>query len=364
MDRRILKHYPYSELYFSNVFKSKTLLKLCADKKIFIVADEALNTLYSEKLLAHLKSHQLNTKLIEIPSGEHSKSRQMKAFIEDTLFQHGADRDSLLVALGGGVTTDLVGFVAATFYRGIPVIYLPTSLLAMVDATLGGKTGINTPQGKNLIGTFTSPKAIFIDLNFLDSLPELEYKNAFSEIIKHACIKDRHYFSLIEHNFKVLQTRDKTILETILMRSLEIKSEVVINDKHEKGLREILNFGHTIAHALEKVSDYKITHGEAVAIGLVLESYVSLQLNYLIEEDYQRIKKLVTSFDFDLQPFFNYTTSDLIEALKFDKKARQDTPRFVLLKCIGEVSHTDKYSKPLDVDWLKKTFSRALHSVL
>lgn len=186
----------------------------------------------------------------------------------------------------------------------------------MVDATLGGKTGINTKHGKNLIGTFSSPKAIFIDLNFLDSLPDKEYLSAFSEIIKHAAIADRSYFDFLEKTVKELKERNKEVLTETLLKSLEIKAFVVRKDKHEQGLREILNFGHTIAHALEVLSHYQLSHGEAVALGMMIEAKLSYCINLLDLESLERLQTLIGSFGFNgkkTNSFFARTNTERIK---------------------------------------------------
>jgi 3-dehydroquinate synthase len=344
-------------IYFGAVFSSETLIHMCQATAghIVIVTDENVAAHHAEPLLNYLASHAIKAELITIPPGERSKSREIKHQIENKMLSLGCNRDTLMIALGGGMITDLTGFIAATYCRGIPVIYIPTSLLAMVDASNGGKTGINTDYGKNLIGTFTDPKAVFIDVNCLTTLPTHEYMHAFSEIIKHALIYDAAYFSLLESNIHNILQKNKSTLLNIIKRSCEIKSAIVLSDPKETAQREILNFGHTIAHALEISSRYALSHGEAVAIGILVESYLSHQLNVLSDTDFQRIKQLILSLNQPRIYHCTFSKEDIIKAFNLDKKTKQNKPRFVLLSTIGTVLHTDNaYAHTVDPALLDK----------
>ena len=338
-------------IYVSDIFASEQIISLCqaATGHIVIVTDENVGKYYATSLFNHFAAHAIKVNIITIPAGENSKSRKTKHAIEDKMFTLGCNRDTLMIALGGGVVTDLTGFVAATFCRGIPVIYIPTSLLAMVDAANGGKTGINTDYGKNLIGTFTDPQAIFIDINCLDTLPHHEYITAFSEIIKHALITDAAYFELIESSIHHILEKNKPILNQLIQRSCEIKSAIVLEDQTEQSRREILNFGHTIAHALEISSQYLMNHGQAVAIGMIVECYLSNQMGLLPDTDLHRMQQLILNLHIPLTFNRNFSKPDIINAFHMDKKNRHNKNRFVLLSKIGEVLHRDNtYAHPVD----------------
>ena len=337
---------------FCQALESQVILNLCQKaSKVVIVTDSNVGPIYADKLAQHLKTSHV----ITIPAGEASKSRETKAQIENQLFSLGCSRDTLLIALGGGVITDLTGFVAATYCRGIPVIYLPSSLLAMVDAAIGGKTGINTPHGKNMLGTFTQPAATVIDTQFLKTLPKNEYHQAFSEIIKHALIADAEYFEFIESNLEALLQQDEKLLTAVIKRSVAIKSAIVSKDVTEQNKREILNFGHNIAHALERCSNYQIPHGQAVGIGLIAESQLSHHLGLLPEADFKRIQRVVASTGIDLT--ITFSKIDILNALSADKKNRNGELRFVVLQTIGaaRIRAIDKKQVNRTISLLKKT---------
>lgn len=328
-----------NRLYFSDILTTDIFKKIChaSYSKVILVTDENVGSHYATALLDNLLSQKIKAHLITIPAGESSKTREMKAEIEDQMFELGCGRDTLMLAFGGGVVTDLTGFVASTYCRGIPVIYLPTSILAMVDAAIGGKTGINTHYGKNVLGTFSNPDAIVFDMTLLSTLPEDEYLSAFSEVIKHALICDAEYFTLLENHVDGILSRTPAVLTTIIKRSCEIKASVVAEDENEKSKREILNFGHTIAHAIELSSDYKIGHGQAVAIGLLVESYLSKDLGFLSDASFEKINNLIMKLEIPLTFDIAFSRESLMNNFKLDKKNRQAKNRFVLISSIGSV---------------------------
>ncbi|GAB4224185.1 MAG: 3-dehydroquinate synthase [Gammaproteobacteria bacterium] len=331
-------------IYFSDTLFSPELIAYCqhAYANLVIMTDEMVGALYAQPLRDYLLSAANNVHVLTVPVGEMSKSRATKALLEDQMFALGCGRDTCIIALGGGVITDLAGFIAATYCRGVPVIYFPTSLLAMVDAALGGKTGINTSFGKNLLGTFTQPKAVFITLSVLTTLPEEEYINAFAEVLKHGLIADRHYFEYVLSHITAIKQRELDCLQVIIQRSCEIKMKIVSEDQLEQGKRTLLNYGHTIAHALETCSTYQLKHGYAVFIGLVVEAYLAYIMNLLPYTDLNIIQEAVKQFI----PKFNLptiiTSEKLLQAMTLDKKARQRIPRLVLLQAIGEPYITQK----------------------
>jgi 3-dehydroquinate synthase len=263
------------------------------------------------------------------------------------LVRHGADRQSLLCALGGGVVGDLGGFVAATYMRGIPFVQIPTSLLAMVDSSIGGKTGVNHQLGKNLIGAFYPPRAVFTDVALLQSLPEREYLCGLSEIVKAGIIADPELFLFIEAHAEAVHQRDAHVLTTLIERAITVKVDVVQQDPTERGLRAILNFGHTIGHALEAVTAYQqYSHGEAVAVGMALVTLLSERLGYCQAETRQRVHRLLDRLRLPLT-YTGAPPEQILDAMRRDKKSLNGMVRFILLQDIGRVVYNQEV--PLDV---------------
>lgn len=316
------------------------------DKKIVIITDDTINGIYGNDILKVFK--KLNPDLISVPAGEISKSRTTKEEIEDMLFDKQYSRDSLLIAFGGGVIGDLVGYLASTFNRGIPYIQLPTSLLAMVDSSIGGKTGINVRQGKNLIGTIWQPDSVFIDLDFITKLPKEEFLNGLCEIIKSGAGLDKDLFSFIEKNDDKIIKRDENSLIHIIKRTVELKKEVVEKDERESGLRQVLNLGHTIGHGIEAYSGFKLKHGFSVSIGMVVEARISAITENLKQKDEERLISLLKKFELPIS-VGDVETNRIIEFMKVDKKTRKQKPRFVLIDGIGSIKkEKDKFSFEVD----------------
>ena len=305
------------------------------NRKIVIVTDDNLKKLCQKTVLNALKP--LNPLLISIPTGESSKSREMKEKIEDKLLEKKYGRDTVIIAFGGGVIGDLAGFVASTFDRGVPLIHIPTTLLAMVDSSIGGKTAINTKHGKNLIGTTYQPDAVFADLDFLESLPQEEFINGMAEIIKIAATSDKALFEFIEKNNKKILERNKEMLIKIIKRAIELKKDVVEKDEKESGLRQILNFGHTFGHALENYHNYKKKHGHCISIGLVVESKIANLIGKLSNNEAKRIEALINKFNLPTTVEKNIDIDKIMEIMKIDKKARSQKPRFIILEKIGKI---------------------------
>ncbi len=262
-----------------------------SDKKIVVITDNVVKSLYQNKILDALKP--LKPYMASVPSGEGSKSRKTKQEIEDTLLEKRYGRDTIIIAFGGGIIGDLAGFIASTFKRGIHLIHLPTTLLAIVDSSIGGKTGINTKHGKNLIGTIYQPEAVFADIAFLDALPDNEFLNGLAEIIKIAATLDKSLFDYIEKNYEKILSKDKDVLLHIIKRSIELKKEIVEKDPYELGPRQVFNFGHTIGHAVESDSDFSIKHGFCVSIGMAVESRISALSGNLNQDDEKRIVSIL-----------------------------------------------------------------------
>lgn len=281
-------------------------------KRFAVVMDEKVASLFR----GALERHALDLHFFTFPPGEAFKTRSTKERLEDEMFSAGFGRGSALIAMGGGVTTDLGGFLAATFCRGVPLVLIPTTLMAMCDASIGGKTAVNTPFGKNLIGAFYPARLTIVDLETLVTLPERERKAGMAEVIKYGLTLDP----------ELLVT---DCLETLIQRSIDLKESVTQRDFWETGERRILNFGHTVAHAIERLENYQLLHGEALFIGMAIESMMSRKLGYLSESNLQ---KILTTLHPYLRPC-KESASDLFTAMAHDKKG----VRFVLLEEIGKV---------------------------
>lgn len=300
-----------------------------------IVTDDCVGALYGKELLAHLTKMGDRPDMIVFPAGERSKNIQSVLDITGKLLDLGVDRKSALIALGGGVAGDLTGFVASVYMRGIPFIQVPTTLMAQVDSSIGGKTAIDLPQGKNLIGTFSQPAGVFIDIKCLDTLPDAEYQNGLAEVVKYGIIDSEDLFRQLESGVEMLTSRHRPFLEAIIQRACTIKKGIVEMDEREQGLRRILNFGHTLGHALETASGYGLSHGNAVAVGMIAAARISQRLYGLPAEDMGRIERLITSLSLACRIPQDPTTQDILAGLQRDKKKNGDVVNFVMLKKIG-----------------------------
>ncbi len=309
--------------------------------RIAVITDTHVKTLIAEKWISFLKHHKIDAHLFSFSAGEESKNRHTKERIEDEMFQERFGRDTLLVAMGGGVVTDLAGFLSSTFARGIPLVLIPTTLMGMVDAAIGGKTAVNTPFGKNLIGTLYPPQSIILDTSTLSTLPERQWRNGMAEIIKYGLISSPPLFHKLLNENKQWNTRDPEWINEIIYDSFLIKKHVIETDFQESGYRRILNFGHTIAHALETIENYRIPHGEAVAVGMLIEGIISHRMGLLQQEDLEKIKEVLTLYEFPLKISPHVNLERLVARMNVDKKSQSTHPRFVLLKTIGEVVSFD-----------------------
>lgn len=312
-----------------------------ANIKALIISDSNVDKLYGDKCQAALAAAGIEAMRSVIPAGEESKDMKVVMRLYDDAMKAGLDRTSVIVALGGGMVGDLAGFVAATFLRGIRFIQVPTSLLAMVDSSVGGKTGINLPHGKNLVGAFYQPIEVAADLSTLKTLPEREYVSGLAEVVKYGVIWDAKLFKLVEQNVQKILQRDLDFMEGVIARCCEIKAEVVRVDEKESGVRAILNFGHTMGHALEKVCGYgRLLHGEAVAAGMAFAARVSVVSKGMPAEDCGRLISLLKALGlpagFEV-PGVKMSWGEIREAMASDKKGRSGVPRFVLAGKIGAV---------------------------
>jgi 3-dehydroquinate synthase len=313
--------------------------QLKLDQRCAVITDANVGRKFAQAALKSLSASGFETVLITIPAGEKSKRLAVVEKCLDQLAKHRLERKSFIVALGGGVVGDLAGFVAATYLRGIPFVQVPTTLLAQVDSSVGGKTGVNLKAGKNLVGAFYQPQLVLCDLDALKTLPKREYVSGLAEVIKYGVIYDAVLFAQLERNLPKLLQRDVPTLRSVIARCCEIKADVVGQDETESGLRAILNFGHTIGHAIENSSGYgKFLHGEAIAIGQVAAAKLSQKILGLPSGDAGRIEQLFVHAGLPVRLKLNpIRRKKLLAAMKLDKKVSGGEVKFVLAKKIGRV---------------------------
>lgn len=323
-------------------------------KKILVVTDENIFNIYGQRLRKIFSNYDTNFEIEIIPAGETSKTLENAEKLYTYAIESQLDRKSVIVAIGGGVTGDLAGFVAATYLRGVNFVQVPTTLLAQVDSSVGGKTAVNHKLGKNLIGAFYQPKAVFIDVETLKTLPQKEIRAGLGEIIKYGVISDAEFFCCLEKNIEGILGGNVEVLKQIIKRSCEIKAEVVSRDEKESGLRRILNFGHTIAHAIEEETKYqKYCHGEAVAIGMIGAALISQKLNYVDSEKVTRLKNLIERFGMYTQAE-GCNVEGIYRALFRDKKTVGGKLNWVLMKDFGSVEITDEVPEKIIKEALKE----------
>lgn len=321
----------------------KSLGESCAElnlgRRCAVISDATVAPLYAEQALRSLRAASFEPVLLTIPAGEKAKSMKQVEAAYDQLAKHRLERKSFVVALGGGVVGDLAGFVAATYLRGIPFVQVPTTLLAQVDSSVGGKVGVNLAAGKNLVGAFHQPRLVLCDLAVLKTLPEREFRAGLAEVIKYGIIHDAALFERLEEELPALLKRRTEVLGEIVARCCEIKASVVGQDETESGLRAILNFGHTIGHALEAISRYgKYLHGEAISIGQVAAALLSERLTGLAAVDAQRIENLFVRAALPVRARLKPSERDaLFGAMRLDKKVSGGEVKFVLARRIGQV---------------------------
>jgi len=319
------------------------LQELGFSDKIVIVTDPTVKSLYGNTLKQNLTGSGFETLFLEVPEGEEQKSLETAGRLYHELTHLYAERTTPILALGGGVIGDLAGFVAATYMRGVPLIQIPTTLLAQGDSSIGGKVAVNHGQLKNTIGAFYHPRLTISDISTLKTLSPRELSDGLAEIIKHGAILDGDFFSYLEENLDQIKSLDDRALETIVFSSAKIKAEVVEKDERDFGLRNTLNYGHTVGHAIESVSELKVWHGEAVAIGMLVEARISNKLGMLDTSDVIRLRNLIARAGLPTE-IPSLELKKLIQAMKHDKKILQGKIRFALPKSIGEVFITDEVS--------------------
>ncbi|HTU93043.1 MAG TPA: 3-dehydroquinate synthase [Gemmataceae bacterium] len=309
--------------------------------RAFVVTDEHVIE-HADKVAAALGDAGFQPLLTSLPAGESQKSLAVASYLYDQLAEAGADRKTLVVAVGGGVIGDLAGFVAATWNRGLPLLMAPTTLLAMVDSSVGGKVGINHPRGKNLIGAFHQPVGVWIDTDFLLTFPDREYRSGLAEVVKYGVILDAELFAYLEQHAAAILAREAECIRHLVARSCRLKAGVVEQDEREEtGLRAVLNYGHTFAHAFETVGGYGAwLHGEAVSAGMICASLLAERRGLVGPDVTERQRRLLQTFALPIAPQ-RWPIDDLLETMRFDKKAVAGRLRFVLPRRLGEAALFD-----------------------
>jgi 3-dehydroquinate synthase len=314
--------------------------------KAIIVTDTTVEGLYAEVLERGLANAGFEVTILEVPSGEEQKSLETAGRLYDDLTEAYAERTTPVLALGGGVIGDLAGFVAATYMRGVPLIQVPTTLLAQVDSSIGGKTAVNHGRLKNIIGTFYQPRMVVADIDTLKTLPEIELANGLAEVIKSAAIRNKSFFNFLDINMNKALEYHPSVLETIVLETARIKADIVEKDEKEEGLRGILNFGHTIGHAIEAVSNYELKHGQAVAIGMMAAAKISSRMEILDGVEIVRLEKIIEKAGLPTE-MPDIDKEAVWQAMQHDKKVLDDRIRFVLLRSIGSAFISDEVDPAL-----------------
>ena len=318
-------------------------------KRYGVISDDHVASLYAEQLMTSLADAGIAAELITFPRGEENKNLQTISTLCSELAKRNFDRKDGLIALGGGVTGDITGFLASVYMRGIPFVQVPTTLLAQVDSSVGGKTGVDIPEGKNLVGTFYQPKAVYIDTSVLQTLPEKELLGGLAEVIKYGVIVDKDFFQFLEDNRLPILALDKAIITDTIARCCELKAWVVEQDEREGDLRRILNFGHTIGHAIEAASDFKLIHGLAIAMGMCTIAALSSRTGHLDSGEEKRITSLIEAFGLPISTPAELDRNRIKGYLKTDKKTVGGRVFYVLPERIGKVFITDQIEEK-DID--------------
>lgn len=305
--------------------------------KFAVITDSIVKDLYADNIMNKLVSAGYSADLFVFEAGEENKTRKTKEFVEDAMLEKGYRRDCCIIAVGGGVVTDLAGFVAGTFGRGVPFINYATTLLAAADASVGGKTAVDTPLATNLIGLFNQPEKVYLDIATWKTLPLRQISSGLAETIKHACIASEELFDYLSEHISEILSIDRIACEHIANENCRIKYEVVMKDERESGLREILNLGHTVGRAIETVSDYKLLHGEALSIGIVAEVKLAYMLGYMTEVQRDEVIALLKKANLPVAIPDYIDREALVKKLYTDKKVKNGQLRFVIQKGIGDV---------------------------
>ncbi|BCL60993.1 3-dehydroquinate synthase [Desulfomarina profundi] len=316
-------------------------------KKLAVISDEKVASLYGARLMESLNNAGLQAVLLTFPEGENNKTLETIGTLASAMAREGFDRHDAVIAFGGGVSGDIAGFLASAYMRGIPFVQIPTTLLAQVDSSVGGKTGVDIPEGKNLLGAFYQPRAVYIDIGFLKTLPEDELLGGMAEVIKYGVIRDREFFGFLERNRQALLQLDTELLTETVFRCCKIKAEVVAEDEREGDIRRILNYGHTIGHAVESASDFRLIHGLAVSVGMAAAAEISHGMGQLAGEERDRVIKILTDYNMPTRVPVNLDRKRIRKYLLTDKKVVDGSVFFVLPQSIGEVFITDQIEETL-----------------
>ncbi|MDF2844723.1 MAG: hypothetical protein K0R00_3149 [Herbinix sp.] len=340
MNNQIIVNYENKPAYeillkpdFSDL--SQALLAMGLEgRKLMIISDSNVARYHLNEVAELVREVSALTHTFVFPAGEANKNLDTVNLCYEELIKSSFDRNDILIALGGGVVGDLTGFVAATYLRGIRFIQVPTTLLSMVDSSIGGKTGVDYKAYKNMVGAFHQPKLVYMNIASLNTLSEAEYFSGMGEIIKHGLIKDSRYYAWIKANYDGIVKKDLSTLQDLIYHSCQIKRQVVENDPKEKGERALLNFGHTIGHSVEKLMNFKLLHGECVCLGMAAAAYLSYKRTYLTQTEYQDILECISLF---FQPIKveGLVAEQVYEVTKLDKKMDSTKIRFILLQGIG-----------------------------
>ncbi len=329
----------YSILIGSGIFDKtgSTLSKVAKSKRVAIISNRKVDKLFGGICRNSLEKSGFNVSTLALPDGERFKNLAQIEKIYKFLVKENFDRSDTIVALGGGVVGDMAGFAAATYMRGITFVQAPTTLLAQVDSSVGGKTGVDFPGGKNLIGAFYQPATVIADISALQTLPEREFRCGMAEVIKYGIIKDRNLFSFLEKNVGIIRKRKVSPLKKIVAASCRIKADVVERDEREAGVRALLNYGHTFGHAIETALGFqKLKHGEAVAIGMVQAARFSCRVGLASDATVKKISNLIKAYGLPVSMPASLTPQEVVAGMKHDKKIICGRIRFVLIKNIGD----------------------------
>ena len=329
---------------------AEIVTRYCPASAYAVISDSHVGKIYGESAAQQLAGAGHQVELFTFPAGEWNKTRDTWASLSDRMLAARFGRDAAVIALGGGVVNDVGGFVAATYLRGVPLVQVPTSLLAMIDSSIGGKTGVDLPAGKNLLGAFHQPRVVVADTDMLGSLSRNQLSAGLAEAVKHGVIADADYFAFLEKEYAAIFAKHAPALERVVRRSVEIKAAVVAEDEREHGKRAILNFGHTIGHAIEATSQYEVLHGEAVAIGMVYEGRIAESLGVAAGGTALRIAGALERLHLPTERPDASQVDQLIDAMRSDKKARAGEIRLALPRAIGTPHGDDGHGWTVPVD--------------
>ena len=343
----------YEVMVGSGLFGSlaKILSRFAPAPRYAIVTDDRVAELYAVRLSRMLHASGCRADVFAFAAGEARKNRDTWGMICDAMLETGIGRDAGVIAFGGGVPGDLGGFVAATYMRGLALVQVPTTLLAMIDASVGGKTGVNTGAGKNLLGAFHNPRCVVVDPELLSTLPVAQLRSGLAEAVKHGAIADCAYLDWIEANAESLLAGDPEAMERLIVRSVEIKSEIVAADEREAGRRKLLNFGHTLGHAVEALSGYALLHGEAVAIGMVEEARLGERIGVTAAGTAQRLRKVLSRVGLPSALPLDFRVEELLPWTRVDKKSAEGRVHYALIEGVGvPATHEGRWGCPVADD--------------